>query len=77
MADERQPDHTEDPRGQDVGQGYPESQAGTGDDAIEKGAYPDDSEHGGTTVDGPSQSDEEDSGPSKATGNPHAAGGDD
>ncbi len=25
MSDQREPDHTEDPRGQDVGQGYPET----------------------------------------------------
>jgi hypothetical protein len=26
MSEQREPDHTEDPRGQDVGDGYPEQQ---------------------------------------------------
>lgn len=36
MSDQREPDHTEDPREQDVGQGYPE--------AAPEDATPDDAE---------------------------------
>jgi hypothetical protein len=36
MSEQREPDHTEDPRGQDVGDGYPEVQ--------EEGADPTDNE---------------------------------
>lgn len=76
MVHDRDPDMSEDPRGQDVGQGYPETQAGhgSGDDAIDKGKYPDSGEHGGTQADGPSPSSDSDSDPSSATGNPDAAG---
>jgi hypothetical protein len=75
MADDRDPDFDEDPRGkQDVGQGYPETQSGTGDDPIDEGKYPDSSERGGTKSDGPSPSAPEDQDAGHATGNPRAAG---
>lgn len=78
MADQHpEPDFSEDPRGQDVGQGYPESQSGEpgdGGDSIGQAPYPDSSERGGTEGEGPSMSGEEDEDPGHATGNPRAAG---
>jgi hypothetical protein len=69
MDDDRpKPDHAEDPRGADVGQGYPETNP--------KGSNPgpptpedDDGTRAPSTSGGG-----RDSGPEVATGNPHAAG---
>lgn len=76
MADQRDPDLTDDPRGNDVGQGYPEAgQAGSGGDAIDQGEYPDKSERGGTPdSDGPSGSKDADGDAGQTTGNERNAG---
>jgi hypothetical protein len=58
--EEREPDHTEDPRKQGVGQGYPET---------------DPAGEGGDDRSEPDTHTEQDEEPSKATGNPGAAGG--
>jgi hypothetical protein len=72
MADQRAPEHDDDPRGQDTGQGYPETNpAGStpGADGTAEGP-----ESGDGGADAPSQSREEDSGRDTSTGNPDAAG---
>lgn len=71
MSDEREADHTEDPRRQGTGQGYPESNpaeatpeegtdSGAGDEAGESEA--------------PGREESEEGEPGQATGNPDAAG---
>ena len=74
MSDDRETDHTQDPREQGTGQGgYPESQQeGTSPkegtkDGPEGGA-------GGKQDDAPSTSSSEDGDSQQATGNPDAAG---
>jgi hypothetical protein len=69
MADEEQPDHTEDPRKQETGTGgYPESTPGgtEGDDA--GGPDP------GGQPDAPSPSTDKEADRDHSTGNPDAAG---
>lgn len=67
--DEETPDHTEDPRGRDIGSGYAEEQPG--------GANPGAVKHGGHEGGeaAPGTAGDQDSDPAKATGNPAAAGG--
>ena len=73
MSDKREPEIREDPREQGTGEGYPESnpQEQTPVEGTEQGPEAG-AEHPrrGPSVDGHG----EDSPPSKATGNPHAAG---
>jgi hypothetical protein len=64
-----EPDHSEDPRGTDVGEGYPEEQ--------EPGAAPREGDVPDAHEDpprAPSVRGPQDSGPGTATGNPDAAG---
>jgi hypothetical protein len=69
MADEDQPDHTEDPREQETGSGgYPESTPGG-----TEGAGGDARRREGDT-DAPSQSTDEEADREASTGNPNAAG---
>jgi hypothetical protein len=73
MADEEQPDHTEDPRTQETGTGgYPESnpEGSEGSETVPTHPGPDDV--GGADAPGPSTDKEADRGHS--TGNPNAAG---
>lgn len=74
MDEEREPDHTEDPRQKDTGQGYPEEgqpDPGHGEHA---------EEHGDTDTQrerdhAPGTASDEDGDPDQATGNRGAAGG--
>jgi len=68
MAPDDKPDHTQDPRGRDVGAGYPEEQPGGAQPGEER-----DDESGRTGA--PSTSSPQEGGPEQATGNPGAAGG--
>jgi hypothetical protein len=71
MADDEQPDHTEDPRKQETGTGgYPESTPGgsEGDDADRKAGGD------GSAAGAPSHADQDESDREKTTGNPNAAG---
>jgi hypothetical protein len=77
-SDERTPDHTEDPRKQDIGQGgYPESEQGGAHGGQQAGEGPaGDSEKGGgdTGSDAPSPSTGKEADREASTGNPGAAG---
>ena len=66
---EREPDQTEDPRKQETGQGYPETEQG------ESRPGGPDSGTGGAEEHSPDTHADQDDPPSKATGNPGAAGG--
>jgi hypothetical protein len=63
------PDLTEDPRGRDVGAGYPEEQPGGANPGAER------TDEAGDT-DAPDTQADEDADPGQATGNPGAAGAD-
>ncbi len=72
MQPEREPDQTEDPRGDEIGQGYPEQ----GQPGTSPGEHTEEREDTGADGDdapGTSTSEEGDAG--QATGNPGAAGG--
>lgn len=72
MADEEQPDHTEDPRKQETGTGgYPEATPGgsEGDESVPTHSGPED---GG--ADAPSPSTDKEADREHSTGNPDAAG---
>jgi hypothetical protein len=73
MTDDRQPDHSDDPREQGVGQGLPETNpaGATPADGTERGPEAD----RGDKPPAPDTDAPEDGAPSKATGNPRAAGG--
>jgi hypothetical protein len=68
MDDERSPDHTEDPREQGTGQGYPETSPAEATPAEGTRERPGDGGQGGP----PAKEREEDR--SQTTGNPDAAG---
>jgi hypothetical protein len=76
--DEAMPDHTEDPRKQEVGEaGYPESQEGGaqgGDATGGAGPAPDSKKGGGDTGDAPSPSTGKEADREHSTGNRGAAG---
>ncbi len=67
MRRDEEPDHTEDPRGTDVGAGYPEEQPGGAQPGVQR------RDRKGRD-DAPGTSSDEDSDPGTATGNPRAAG---
>jgi hypothetical protein len=72
MADQQeQPDHTEDPREQGTGQGYPESQH---EDATPREGTDEGPEAGNSTPDAPSTSTDDETDRAASTGNPGAAG---
>lgn len=73
-AEHEEPDHTGDPRGEDTGQGYPE----TGPDGASPGegtrSGPEAGTGGGAEDDAPDTSSPGESDAQQATGNPDAAG---
>jgi hypothetical protein len=75
MSEEREPDHAEDPRGADTGQGLPEQQPGDAspsEGGEKHGRQAHDEETAQSGAGGPSGGRDEDAG--TATGNPGAAG---
>jgi hypothetical protein len=71
-ADDRQADHSEDPREQEVGEGYPETNpAGAHGGEAEGGA---DRSGGDTGSDAPQPATDDETDREKTTGNPGAAG---
>jgi len=71
--DERQPDHSDDPRDADTGAGYPEEEPGGAGEATQRETPPE-REKGSAGSDAPSTSSEHEGDPEQATGNPDAAG---
>lgn len=67
--DERQPDHTDDPRDTDTGAGYPEEEPGGAGEATQR-EVPPEREKGAGGADAPSTSSEHEGDPEQATGNP-------
>jgi hypothetical protein len=75
--DNRMPDHTDDPRKQETGEGgYPESEQGGAqdDDATGGGPGGSSAKGGGDDGDAPSPSTEKEADRAHSTGNPGAAG---
>jgi len=68
---EREPDHTEDPRGTDSGAGYPEDQPAGAGEATQR-EDPPEQEKGGAGEDAPSTSASQEREPEQATGNPES-----
>lgn len=68
-----EPDHTEDPRGEDTGQGYPETQQGGASPGGRTASGPDQGT-GGAGADAPQVANEDETDRAASTGNPDAAG---
>jgi hypothetical protein len=70
MTRDEKPDHTEDPRGRDVGAGYPEEQPAGANPGKERDGHAGE----GAGSDAPDKESRQEGDPQQATGNPGAAG---